>query len=91
VNTRHALPLRGNAGSLSTLIRGGAQLLMQLPVRWQGSCDVLASYRPRAGGLGDIRLALPPKTPPGTYEATVLLPDGEQLLVIEVTPQRRRR
>lgn len=84
---RQALALRGNAGSLSTLIRGGARLLMLLPVRWQGSGDVLASYRPRVGGLGDIRLALPPKTPPGRYEATVLLPDGEQPLVLEVTPR----
>jgi hypothetical protein len=91
VNTRHALPLRGDAGSFSTLIRGGGQLLMLLPVRWEGSGDVLASYQPRDGGLGHISLALPPKTPPGTYEATVLFPDGEHPLVLEVTPRRRRR
>ncbi|MEK6374330.1 MAG: hypothetical protein AABO58_16715 [Acidobacteriota bacterium] len=87
--TREALSLRGTAGSFSTLMRGGTQSLLPLPVRWQGSGEVFASYSPRAGGLGDISLALPPKTPPGTYEATVVLPDGEHPLVLEVEPWPR--
>jgi len=87
--TPQALALRGQAGSLSALIRAGGQPLMMLPVRWQGSGEVLASYQPRAGGLGDIRLSLPPRTPPGKYDATIILPEGETPLVLEVEPRPR--
>lgn len=84
------LSLRGRPRSLSTLIPGGAQPLT-LPVRLPGGEQSFASYYPRAGGLGEIRVSLPRTTPPGTYEATVLLPEGEQPVVLEVQPQARLR
>jgi hypothetical protein len=81
-----AVSFRGKARSLSGLMRGGEQPLT-VPVRLRSGEEVFASYRPSAGGLGEVRVALPRKTPAGKHEATLLLPDGEQSVVLEVEPQ----
>src|SRR5690349_17773099 len=82
--------LRGTSRSLTGLMPGGAQPA-SFPVRLPGGAQVFARYRPSAGGLGELRLAVPPKTPAGKHEATLLLPEGEQPVVLEVEPQPRLR
>jgi hypothetical protein len=46
-----------------------------------------AFYRPLSRDAGEIRMALPQWTPAGEYRATVVLPDGEQPLLVNVEPQ----
>jgi hypothetical protein len=93
MSSREPLALRGTPRSLSALVSAGTETLT-LPVEVHGEARFLpqqlwATYRSRAGGVGEIRVALPHKTPPGKYEATVVLPDGEQRMILEVEAQPR--
>lgn len=95
MSSREPLALRGTSRSLSTLVRAGQETLT-IPVEVNAETPFIgqplwATYRPRAGGVGEIRVALPRKTPPGTYEATVVLPDGEQRVILEVEPRPHLR
>ena len=95
MSSRETLAIRGGPRSLSTLVRGGSDTLT-LPVEMLGEAPfseepLWATYRPRVSGVGEIRVVLPRRTPPGRYEARVVLPDGEQHVVLEVEPKPRLR
>jgi hypothetical protein len=62
----------------------GAATLRLPSVAELASLPVEAS--PLAGGTSYVRLSLPPATPPGTYDGTLRVGDGEVPVVAEVEP-----
>lgn len=88
------LHFRGTPGSLSALSppeqelprRLGVQVFFDRAERWKGAGEVTARAT-RLEGEMTWQLALPARTPPGTYEATAVV-DGEELpIVIDVEPE----
>jgi hypothetical protein len=88
------LHFRGTPGSLSALAppeqelprRLGVQVFLDRAERWTGAGELTARAT-RLEGEMTWQLALPARTPPGTYEATAVV-DGEEVpIVIDVEPE----
>lgn len=83
---QEGLAVRGTAGSLTGRLRAGARRLT-LPVTLEDGKATFAFYSPLTRDAGEIRISLPQWTPAGEYRATVVLPEGELPLVVNVDPQ----
>jgi hypothetical protein len=87
------LRFRGTPGSLSAALREGDAVPRRLPIRLTGkAAEALAAGERVARASRQerdlvLQLALPPRTPPGTYEATVDVDGKERAVVIEVEPE----
>ena len=86
------LRFRGTPGNLSAPAsddpelprRLGLRVAVDRSERWKGSEGELAARAVRIGSDLTWQLSLPPRTPPGTYEAVLELGDEERPVVIEV-------
>ncbi|MGH7504392.1 MAG: hypothetical protein ACRELX_02020 [Longimicrobiales bacterium] len=87
------LRFRGMPGSLSAAVREGEPVARRVPIRFskKAAAALLVGERvARASRLeGDLvlQLTLPPRTPPGTYEAVIDVGGRERPVVIEVEPE----
>ena len=62
--------------------------VVRVAVKLADGPSVLRAYvRPYGGGLAEMRLRLPPDTPPGTYRGEAILGDRRQAIVVTITPE----
>jgi hypothetical protein len=91
------LRFRGTPGSLSAAVSDADDVPRKLPVRLalastaeratRGAAAPLVARASRIEGDLVLRLALPPRTPPGRYEGTVEVGGVERAVVIDVEPE----
>ena len=87
------LCFHGTPGSLSAAVREGEKVARRVPIRFSkkaavgltGSDHVAHASRPE----GDLvlQLRLPPRTPPGRYEAAIDVDGTKRPVVVEVEPE----
>jgi hypothetical protein len=64
---------------------------LTVPIHLAGGEEAAGWYRPRAGGVGEIRVRLSRRTAAGTYDATAVFPDGQRPIVLQVDAYSRVR